>query len=142
MKTKSLLTLALVTSLTTGCASQLNSMQKREYQAFKYDNVLIEEKNPSAGAALGILPGGGSFYAREPALGVVNLLLWPLSALWDPISGYEGAMAINYDITKQKLLRDKRKEISMLDDKVTTGELDTIGYVKSKREIERKYDYN
>lgn len=134
--------LTLVTALTTGCASGLNSMQKREYQAFEYDNVLIEEKNPTTAAVLGILPGGGSFYAREPALGVVNLLLWPISALWDPVSGYEGAMAINYDLTKQQLLRSKNKEISLLDEKIAIGELDTREYVMSKRKIEQKYNYN
>lgn len=141
MKIKTLLMLALVTSLTTGCASGLNSMQKREYQAFKNDNVLVEEKNPSTGAALGILPGGGSFYAREPGLGIVNLLLWPISVLWDPISGYQGAMEINYDITKQKLQRDKSKEIAKLEDKLATGELNTTEYVMNKRKVEEKYSY-
>ncbi|MGO4998822.1 hypothetical protein [Oceanisphaera sp. W20_SRM_FM3] len=141
MKIKTLLMLALVTSLTTGCASGLNSVQKREYQAFKNDNVLVEEKNPSTGAALGILPGGGSFYAREPGLGIVNLLLWPISVLWDPISGYQGAMEINYDITKQKLQSDKRKEMSKLDDKLATGELNTTEYVMNKRKVEEKYSY-
>lgn len=79
----------------TGCASGLNSIQEREYSAFERDGVLVKEKNPSTGVALGLLPGGGSFYAREPALGVVNLLLWPLSILWDPISGSDGAKSIN-----------------------------------------------
>lgn len=141
MKTKSLLTLALVTSLTTGCASGLNSMQKREYQAFKYSNVLIEEKNPTTGAALGILPGGGSFYAQETGLGIVNLLLWPVSVLWDPVSGYQGAMEINYGITKHKLQKDKDQEVSKLDDKLALGELSNSEYVLAKRKIEQKYTF-
>lgn len=141
MKAKSLLLVTLVSSLATGCASGLNSMQKREYQAFKQNNVLVEEKNPTTGAVLGILPGGGSFYAREPGLGIVNLLLWPVSVLWDPVSGYEGAMEINYDITKQKLQKDKDQEVSRLDDRLATGQIDNTEYVLAKRQIEQKYSF-
>ncbi|WP_445401785.1 hypothetical protein [Zobellella sp. An-6] len=141
MKAKPLLLVTLVSSLATGCASGLNSMQKREYQAFKQNNVLVEEKNPTTGAVLGILPGGGSFYAREPGLGIVNLLLWPVSVLWDPVSGYEGAMEINYDITKQKLQKDKDQEVSRLDDRLATGQIDNTEYVLAKRQIEQKYSF-
>lgn len=139
MKIKYLLTLALVTSLTTGCASGLNSVEKREYRTFEHNNVLVQDKNPATGAALGILPGGGSFYAREPGLGVVNLLFWPLSILWDPISGYEGSKEINYSLTKQKLRKDKEQEISKLDDKLEVGAIDHSQYILAKREVEKKY---
>ncbi|GAA4649986.1 hypothetical protein GCM10023116_22690 [Kistimonas scapharcae] len=81
--------------IVTGCASGLNSIQQREYNQWRHDGTLIEEKDPTTGAILGLLPGGGSFYAREPALGIVNLLFWPLSIMWDPISGYDGSKAIS-----------------------------------------------
>ena len=141
MKAKLILASSIVVFLATGCASGLNSMQKREYEAFKNNDVLIEEKNPSNGIALGLLPGGGSFYVREPGYGIVNLLFWPLSVLWDPISGYEGSLAINYDITRHKLKQDEKKEISRLDDRLTTGEIDNTEYVLLKRKIQDKYDY-
>jgi hypothetical protein len=131
----------LATYLISGCATGLNSIQEREYIAMKSDHVLVEEKNPSTGAVLGILPGGGSFYAREPGFGVVNLLAWPLSILWDPVSGYGGSKAINYDITKQKLKKELQSEISALDDKLTLGQISTIEYVFEKKKIEKKYDY-
>ena len=38
------------------------------------------------------MPGGGSFYGREYGLGVVNLLFWPLSSLWDPVSGHSAGL--------------------------------------------------
>ena len=81
--------------------------------AMERDGVLIEEKNPNTGIVLGLLPGGGSFYAREPAFGVVNLLMWPASILWDPISGSDGAKSINYELTKHHLHSEKNKEISV-----------------------------
>ena len=125
----------------TGCASGLNSLQEREYSAFERDGVLIEEKNPTTGVVLGLLPGGGSFYAREPGLGVVNLLLWPLSILWDPISGSDGSKSINYDLTKYQLKKDKNKEMSELDDKLSLKEINSQQYVLKKRKIDEKYDY-
>jgi hypothetical protein len=131
----------LLATLCTGCATGLSSVQEREYKAMKAENVLVEEKNPGTGAVLGILPGGGSFYAREPGFGVVNLLFWPLSILWDPVSGYEGAKAINYDVTKQQLKKKKETEISALDDKLRTGELSNTDYVSQKQKVDKKYDF-
>lgn len=116
-------------------------MQKREYVAFENDGVLIEEKDPTLGAVLGILPGFGSFYVREPGYGILNLLLWPISVLWDPVSGYGGAKTINYDITKYHLKKEKQKEMMALDDKLASGELDDKGYILEKRRLDQKYDY-
>ncbi len=109
--------------------------------AFQNNRVLVEEKSPGTGAAFGILPGGGSFYAREPVLGVVNLLLWPLSVLWDPLSGYQGSMAINYDMTKFKLRKDKESETTELDDRLASGEIDEKKYIAQKRKIDQKYNF-
>lgn len=131
-----------VISAVTGCASGLNSAQKREYQAFKSNNVLIEEKKPGAGAALGILPGGGSFYAREPGLGIVNLLFWPLSVLWDPVSGHNGSKVINYDLTKYEIRKNKEADIGLLDERLGLGEIDNKEYILEKRKVEKKYTYD
>ena len=141
MKSIKIIALISCVIIATGCASGLNSIQKREYTAMKNDGVLVKEKNPSTGVALGFLPGGGSFYTRHPGLGVVNLLLWPLSILWDPVSGHEGSMAINYDLTKYNLKREKGKEIAALDKKLGLGEIDSKIYVLEKSEIEKKYTY-
>ncbi len=137
---KTIITVASVVTI-TGCASGLNSIQEREYSAFERDGVLVEEKNPSTGVVLGLLPGGGSFYAREPGLGVVNLLLWPLSILWDPISGSDGSKSINYDLTKYQLKKDKTKEMSDLDDKLSLKEIGQEQYIMKKKKINEKYDY-
>jgi hypothetical protein len=125
----------------TGCASGLNSIQQREYSAFEQAGVLVEEKNPTTGVVLGLLPGGGSFYVREPGWGVVNLLLWPLSILWDPISGSDGSKAINYDITKYQLKRGKRKELASLRSQLALNSISQREYLLKVREIEQSYDY-
>jgi len=67
--------------------------------------------------------------------------LWPLSILWDPISGSDGSKAINYDLTKYQLKRDKNRELSGLEDKLALNQIDQKEYVLQKRKIEEKYDY-
>lgn len=71
----------------------------------------------------------------------MNLLLWPLSILWDPISGSDGAKSINYDLTKYQLKKDKNKENSELDSKLSLNEIDQQEYILHKRKIDQKYDY-
>ena len=132
--------IVLAASLVSGCATPLNNAQKQELNHWKHAGVKVEEKNEVAGVALGLLPGGRSFYSREYALGVVNLLLWPASILWDPISGYNGSQAINYYATQTQVNRLKKQEMAKLDDQLTLGEIDDREYVKARREIENKYD--
>lgn len=141
MSYSKLIGMVIVLGLLSGCAGGLNSMQKREYKQFELDSVLVEEKDPGLGAALGILPGGGSFYAREYVYGVINLLLWPASILWDPISGYHGSQSINYDMTVYQLDKKRKKEMDALDDQLSAGDIDNKEYVSKKRKIEDKYDY-
>jgi len=124
-----------------GCASGLNSMQQREYAAYENAGVLVVETDPSTAAWMGLLPGGGSFYNGDIGLGVVNLLTWPLSIAWDPISGRNGAMTDNYDVTKFQIKKTLEEEIGKLDDKLTLGEINTNQYVVAKRKIDQKYAY-
>jgi len=135
------LTVILTVLILSGCARGLNSVEKKEYAAFEQDGVLIEEKNPTVGAVLGILPGFGSFYAGEPGLGVINLLFWPVSVLWDPVSGYDGSMSINYAVTKYQLRKDKEKKLNILADKLVTNQIDSNQYLAEKTAIEQQYNY-
>ena len=141
MKFVKVAVLALTALIISGCAGGLNSMQKREYAAFENEGILIEEKKPMVGAALGLLPGFGSFYAREPGYGVVNLLFWPASILWDPVSGYDGAQSINYDMTKTYLRKEKGKELIALEELLIADQIDSKTYLIEKRKIEQKYEY-
>lgn len=131
-----------LSAMTTGCASGLNTIQKAEYAQMEADGVLVEEKNPATATVLGVLPGFGSFYVEEYGVGLANLLLWPASILWDPISGNNGAKAINYQITKAKLKRDQAAEMSALEDELATGTIDNAEYVRQKQKIEAKYTYD
>lgn len=125
--------------ITTGCANGLNSVQKAELDSYEARGLAIQEKSPGAGAALGLLPGGGSFYGREYGFGVVNLLLWPLSILWDPISGYDAARAINYNVTKAHVTKLHERDMRELDDQLGSGQLDIAQYTLEKRKVDTKY---
>ena len=45
------------------------------------DKVII--KDAKLAATLSLLPGGGSFYTGSYGLGIVDLLLWPFSVIWE-----------------------------------------------------------
>jgi len=125
----------------SGCASGLNSRQTQEYHALDAQGLLIQEKNPTTAALLGLLPGGGSFYAREPGYGVLNLLTWPLSMLWDPISGYDGAKVINYQASVAHARRQQLKEQSRLRHEHKEQRIDDRELAQGLREISEKYAY-
>ena len=108
----------------------------RTYEA---KGLVVQEKSPTTGAVLGILPGGGSFYGREYGLGVVNLLFWPLSILWDPISGHDAAEAINYHATKANLEQTHEEHLTALDSELAAGTIDLTQYTLEKRKLDKKF---
>lgn len=126
--------------LATGCATGLNSYQQTELRTYEARGLKVEEKSETTAAWLGLLPGGGSFYTGHVGLGIVNLLFWPLSMTWDPVSGYDGAQVINYAATKAHVRRLENREIEDLDTELAAGRIDAATYALQKREIERKYD--
>jgi hypothetical protein len=125
--------------LSTGCASGLNSAQKTELDYYRAGNLAVEEKNPAAAAALGLLPGGGSFYGREYGYGIANLLLWPASILWDPISGYNAAEYLNYQATRVHVSKLKKKQLDELDAKLKAQEIDARQYTMEQGRINEKF---
>lgn len=133
------LCLTMFTVGLSGCATPLNSGQKQELSGYQNKGLAIEEKNPAAAAALGVLPGFGSFYTGNAGPGIINLLLWPSSILWDPVSGYDGALVKNYYATKMAVERKQKKEVSTLDDELVASTISKEEYVQRKRAIEAKY---
>ena len=128
--------------MTTGCATGLNSFQESELAHYRASNLAVEEKNPGLAAGLGLLPGGGSFYGRAYGFGVVNLLFWPVSILWDPVSGHDAAESINYQATKAHVERLQRREMNELDEKLASDVIDTKRYTLERRKISDKYSYH
>lgn len=128
-----------VICLLASCASNINSSQKRELESYKAKGFYVEEKKVGLAAGLGILPGGGSFYGREYGLGIVNLLCWPISILWDPISGYNATQRINYYATKENVDALKKEELDHLSDGLMMNRIDNKTFIIKKREIEERY---
>jgi hypothetical protein len=106
---KLMLCMAAITLFMTGCTG-LTRYEKAELMELKHkhgisvDNPQTElweaPKSPVAAAALNILPGVGNFYlctieSHHCTLGVLNLLLWPLSVLWAIPDGAVSANALN-----------------------------------------------
>ena len=122
-----------------GCASGLNSMQQQELLGYEAKGLSVHEKDTSTATVLGLLPGCGSFYTRNYGFGVVNLLLWPYSVLWDPISGYNGAQEINFQATLANVSKLKDTEFSELESQLMAQRIDNQQYLYKKHEVERKY---
>jgi len=133
---------AALIALTTGCATGLNSSQESELAAYRANHIDVQEKSPGLAAGLGLLPGGGSFYGRAYGYGVVNLLLWPLSILWDPVSGHDAAEAINYQASKAHVASLKRHEMDQLDAKLAGNEIDLKTYTLEKRKVDDRFSVN
>lgn len=123
----------------SGCATKITLKQEKELDVYKAKGLYVEEKSTGAAAGLGLLPGGGSFYAREYELGVVNLLLWPASILWDPISGVYGAERINYRATKLDIDEKEHNELALLEKDFEDKKIDQDSYINQKRKIEDRY---
>lgn len=138
---KNIIFVSLIALLTSGCATGLNSQQYAEYNSMEARGLAIQEKNPTTGALLGILPGGGSFYAREPAFGVLNLLCWPISIFWDPVSGYDGSTRINYNFSKAQIDKNKHEAEKKLSRDFQDGLITEIQLARGLRDIEDKYKY-
>ena len=139
---KKILLLLSVLFLFSSCVSGLNKNQERKFSSVKYDHPELyeEEKNPTVGAAFGLLPGGGSFYTKNYAAGVVNLLLWPISIAWDPINGINGSKEINYYSTIQNVRRKKNKELHVLKMEYAKEKISDKDFTIEKMKIESKYD--
>jgi hypothetical protein len=135
------LVVVAASAVSTGCTS-LNSFQRSEYEAMKVQGVAIEEKKPKVAAVLGVLPGGGSFYTRQWGMGVVDLLLWPWSIIWDPFVGYSGAEAVNYDVSRGYLKRRKADELAELERKLEDNKVTQAEYVELRRSVESRYDFD
>lgn len=126
----------------TSCVSGLNINQERKLTGIKQEHPELYQEDKSVGAAFafGILPGGGSFYTRNYAIGVVDLLLWPISVLWDPINGVNGANEINFYSSLSAIKRAKNKELEALKAEYVKDKITEKQYNIKKMEIEDKYD--
>jgi len=140
MRARCLAGLTLLASL-AGCNS-LTTIQEQEYRAMRVEGLLVEEKNPTLAACLGVLPGCGSFYTGNYVLGAVDVITWPVSVLWDPIAGYNQACLTNYNASRAGLERRKRRELASLEEARDTGKITPVEYNQSKRALESRYGFD
>ena len=134
-----LLMVLFVLGFLAGCAS-VNPLQKRKLAEWKEEGVAVEEKNETAAAALNFLPGMGDFYNGNVGHGIANLATWPLSILWAPVSGYEGAQEKNYFATQERIkqLELRREELYQeLEASHVMGEISEREYKNEKLRISR-----
>ncbi|MBT4921443.1 MAG: hypothetical protein HON23_00320 [Rickettsiales bacterium] len=125
--------------LLSSCVSKLHWEQEDKMRAYKESNLAVEAKNPLIAIGLGVLPGGGSIYTGNYGYGAANILMWPLSIAWDPISGYNGAQQKNYEVTRARAKRLASNEVKDLEEQLSDNKILPDDYLKQKRQIEDKY---
>jgi hypothetical protein len=131
----------IVCCILAGCNS-LNTIQEQEYHSMRAEGLLIEEKNPTVAACLGVLPGCGSFYTGQYALGALDVITWPVSILWDPIAAYNQACLTNYQASRASITKMKQREMAALEDARDTGRITQVEYNQNKRVIESKFGFD
>ncbi len=94
---------------TMGCTDPmygLRDVQKTDIRIWEEQGIeIVKEKDPAKATRLGFFIGLGSFYTDQPVLGVVDLLTWPLSIMWEPWIATAEANKINYEATKDAWMR-------------------------------------
>lgn len=130
--------MVITTLLLTSCAS-INSGQDRELRNWQAKNLEVREKDPTAAAALNVLPGIGDFYNGNIGYGIINLLTWPVSILWAPVGGANGAKEVNYFATKayvEELEGKKKKVKSDIEMAFIGKEISREEFIIANRKIE------
>ncbi len=93
-----------------GCTDRmygLRDTQKSDLRAWEDMGVeYVKEKSPATATTLGFFFGFGAFYTNQPALGIVDIVTWPVSILWEPWIVPAEANKINYEATRDKWMRD------------------------------------
>lgn len=69
---------------------------------------LVIEKKPQTATVLAFFFGLGSFHTNDIAQGILDLILWPISILWEPWIAPAAANKINYEATQQAWERSHR----------------------------------
>ena len=99
----------LLSLMFVGCSDPmygLRSYQKMDLREWEASGQqIVVEKKPETATVLGLFIGLGSFYTEEPILGVIDLLTWPISPLWEVWIAPANANKINYEATKEAWMR-------------------------------------
>jgi hypothetical protein len=89
----------VVISFTLGGCNSLTTHERAQYDAWVESDQLVKEKSPTGALYYGLLPGFGSFYVGNMWLGAIDMLLWPISIVYDGPIARENAYRINYEAT-------------------------------------------
>lgn len=129
---------SVITLLSLCSCASLNNRQERELKSWEQEGVSVQDKDPTTGAWLGILPGVGSFYTGQIGLGIVDLLTWPISVCWDPAAGYQGAKVRNWEASSvyvDKLEKNRTIALDKLEDLRERNAITDIDYNQMRRQI-------
>ena len=104
--------IAVSLCLLGGCSDPnygLKDHQTQDLKQWKEEGVdLVKKKDPATACGWGFVLGIGSFYNGDIGLGILDLLLWPLSIAWEPFIAPAHSNRINYEATQAEWRRRQR----------------------------------
>lgn len=132
--------LSCIMTSVVGCTTHAMPAQETELEGYQHKGMEVKEKSPGLAAGLSVLPMVGYFYTGHPVLAITTLPLYPFFGfLWMPADNYSNANLQNYYATKDKVERDRRKDIESLNTKLATKQIDADEYLLKQSEIDNKY---
>ena len=104
--------IAISVCLVGGCSDPnygLKAHQIEDLKQWKEEGVnLVKKKDPATACGWGFVLGIGSFYNGDIGLGILDLLLWPISICWEPFIAPAHSNRINYEATQAEWRRRQR----------------------------------
>ena len=101
--------IAVSLCLVGGCSDPHYGLKEHQIQNLKeWDEAgveLVKKKDPATSCGWGFVLGIGSFYNGDIGLGILDLLLWPLSICWEPFIAPAHSNRINYEATEAEWRR-------------------------------------
>jgi hypothetical protein len=124
----------------SSCAIGANHKQRAAYNIYKEKKILVESRDPNKAVKMGFLPGGSSFYNGDYDVAVFNILLWPVSILWEAGNASDRAILLNLEESEELIKKTFKLELSRIEEEKNLELIDEDTYKIKFLELYSKYN--
>jgi hypothetical protein len=117
----------------------IDNQQLLKLKLYQSKGFYIKEKKPFLGLVFALFPAGGSIYLKHFIFGIISILTYPLSIIWEIIIGYFGSLKVNYFVTSQFVNENYVAEEKKLDHLLLEVNDNGKSYIVAKKELDQKY---
>ena len=117
----------------------INNQQLAKLKIYQDKGFYINKKSPLLGLFVGLFPAGGCLYLKHFIFGIISILSYPLSIIWEIVIGYFGSLKVNYFATLQFVNESYTAEEKKLDNLLLEMNDNGKYYIAAKKELDKKY---